>query len=240
MGYDFYIQGLPHLNDGSLILSLSKSELDKVVKHPYLKTAALENMLKSLTLDSNSNILTPNKMREYIPLLKEEIAVIKKTFPNTEQNPMIQNNFYLDQALYIFEEAAEVCSTRGRNFIVNQTAENVNSFDGAKGFVREYNCDWARGICSIYSVTINYGNIKTDIYSGLVAWSDNIEGCNAVDKWVAHPTPTNANINTAIIIRPVEINNLSYKYDFTMLSDFDDFLRKHIEGTINDYKKKSK
>lgn len=238
MNYNFYIKGREDLHDGSLVLSLSEKELKKIIKHPSLETLALDDIVKTITHLRESKILYPSEIQEYVPLLKKDVEAMNKTFPNTPENPMIQPNLYLDQIIRIFENAVSRCTEDVRALILNYTDDDLNIIKGKKKFLREYSCGWARGLCSIDSVIITYGDIKKRIYAGLVNWSDNVERYNPTDRWVAHPVPKDANMNISLLIRPTVISNISYGYDFTLLPEFDNFLKGHIEHTIKEYKAK--
>ena len=230
MRYNFYLQGLPTLRDGKLLMSLDTHEYNAASRHESFQNSLLEKMIRSAPRDNSIQTISPVELASYIPILETEVESLKKTFPNTPSNPMLQDGFYLRQAISILHWASKKGVEESRAIIVNGTNHDTKSFASDRAFSRTYDHVWERA-CTIDKVTVTYGD-NQHIYEGTVEWRDLFEGSFGDDRWVSHPVPSEAVADDLIGTRPTDIHCMTNGYDFTLLSSFNAFLKQHILETI--------
>ncbi|MDD5192844.1 MAG: hypothetical protein PHH54_02515 [Candidatus Nanoarchaeia archaeon] len=239
MNFDLYMQGLPEQKDGELALSLSQDEMQKVANHKFRKTNAVLEFVTEIATSLNNpktGVISSEKAAKFMPTFEQEREHMKNYAPNTEQKPMVQEDFYLDQAISIFWGFLKISNEKGRNLLmhIDKSDFNKNSEPDLFKLAEER----VYGYCGIHSVSIEKVNQESNIYEGIIQWEDFIERWpNICDTWIAHPTPKEAYVKekSGLYIRPKRINGLTNKYDFTLLMDFNENMKDYISETITSF-----
>jgi len=238
MNYDFYIQGLSEVDDGSLMISLREEELDKVTSHPFFKSqAGIPDLLRIIKKSIEPiGIVTfkPKDLEEHLEPIQEESDFFKRNYrTNTPENPPIQQDFYLDAFIRILKHNLEKTQKESRDIIVIKNELQLPSANFAKTYKT------GLGFCGINSAEIRFADVKERKYKGVVQWFDSIERYETQDKWVAFPVPEIIRIKreSPLYVRPEDINGLTNQYHLTLIEGFNEFFEQYVNQTISEYRK---
>ena len=241
----FAIQPVINSDFGPKLISFQSEylfEAESLSVSDYLPLEFLNEFAESLVPsgkieNGSKTILEPNSRLETLIYLELDgiidalgdarSKVLAKYNANSRENmTMVKIQNYLE----MMNSFLKMVSKDKLNVLVythNANPTKYQAISGDQNVYIERNDAESYGYTSINGASIDTIDIESGTIEGNVLWSDNIEGCDVDDRFVAQIMPNEINYKP-LLIRPLDHNCLTDGYHFTLIPSFDAALESYV------------